>query len=232
MKTYEWVIFDADETLFHFDALSGLQIMFNHFGIQFTKQNYEAYQKINKPLWLHYHKGLISAEQLQHTRFKAWASRLNVSTQLLNNAFLEVMADICTPIEGAIHLLSALKNKVKLGIITNGFTKLQQARLEKTGLEKYFELLVISEEIGVAKPHVDIFNHAVSRMNNPARELVLMVGDNLDTDIVGGINAGLDTCWFNMHKNARPKHIKPTFQVASLIELKTLLLGDACVSTS
>jgi 5'-nucleotidase len=225
MKIYEWILFDADDTLFHFDAFSGLQLMFSHFDITFTKQDYHEYQVINKSLWVDYQNGEITAQQLQHQRFNSWAEKLQVLPHELNSAFLSAMAEICMPLEGAISLLCALQGKAKLGIITNGFTELQQTRLERTGLSDHFELLVISEQVGVAKPHVDIFEHALSAMGNPAREKVLMVGDNPESDILGGINAGLDTCWINANNNPVPDGITPLYQVSSLSELKNLLLG-------
>lgn len=81
-----------------------------------------------------------------------------------------------------------------------GQIKLQQVRLERTGFRNHFDVLIISEQIGVAKPHPDIFEHALSVMGSPARERVLMVGDNPDSDILGGLNAGLQTCWINTGK--------------------------------
>jgi 5'-nucleotidase len=225
MKTYDWILFDADDTLFHFDAFSGLQLLFSRFDIIFTKQDYDEYQIVNKSLWVEYQNNNITAEQLQNQRFNSWANKLQVLPQNLNTAFLEAMADICIPLVGASSLLAALKGKAKLGIITNGFTELQQTRLERTGLSDYFELLVISEQVGVAKPHVDIFLHALSAMGNPPRELVLMVGDNPDSDILGGINAGLDTCWINVDNRPAPAGITPRYQVSSLLELENLLLN-------
>ena len=225
MKIYDWILFDADDTLFHFDAFSGLKLMFSRFGIEFTKQDYEEYQIVNQSLWVEYQNNNITAEQLQQQRFHSWASKLQIFPQDLNTAFLEAMADICSPLKGATSLLAALNGKAKLGIITNGFTELQQTRLERTGLSNHFELLVISEQVGVAKPHIDIFEHALSAMGNPPRERVLMVGDNPDSDILGGINAGLDTCWVNVNNRPTPVGITPRYQVSSLAELENLLLS-------
>lgn len=224
MKNYEWILFDADDTLFHFDSFGGLQRMFKNFGVDFTEQDYQDYQTINKPLWVDYQNGDITAQQLQHKRFDAWAKHLNVSTRDLNSAFLAAMADICVPLEGAVNLLDALKGKKKLGIITNGFTELQVARLERAGLKDHFDLLVISEQVGIAKPHQGIFEHAFSIMGNPAREQVLMVGDNPQSDILGGMNVGIDTCWLNIENKPTPDGIMPRYQVSSLVELERLLL--------
>lgn len=224
MKAYQWILFDADGTLFHFDALTGLQIAFSRFGVNFTDQDYVEYEAINQPLWVDYQNGTITAQQLQHQRFDAWATKLQIPHQQLSSAFLSAMAEVCTPLEGAVSLLKSLKGKTRLGIITNGFVEVQEVRLQHTGLKEHFDLVVISEQVGVAKPHPGIFDHALSLMGNPAREHVLMVGDNPDSDILGGINAGLDTCWLNINNKPIPKNITPRYQVSSLAELEKLLI--------
>lgn len=225
MKPYEWILFDADDTLFHFDAYAGLRNMFAGFDVDFSDTDYQAYGELNKPLWVDYQEGRISAQQLQHRRFAQWSERLRVSPGQLNSAFLSAIADISRPLDGAVDLLEAIKGRARLGIITNGFTELQQVRLERTGLRPHFEVLVISEQVGYAKPHTAIFDHALALMGHPARERVLMVGDNPDSDILGGINAGFDTCWFNVSGREAPAGIAPHYQVASLVELSELLQG-------
>ncbi|MBK4724992.1 pyrimidine 5'-nucleotidase [Pantoea agglomerans] len=224
LKDWDWILFDADDTLFHFDAFAGLQRLFQQYDVQFSRADYDDYQAINKPLWVDYQNGAISSLQLQHQRFESWAAKLDVTAQDLNSGFLSAMAEICTPLVGAVDLLNALKGRVKMGIITNGFTALQQARLERTGFLGVFDLLVISEQVGYAKPHPAIFDYALTRMGNPARERVLMVGDNPDSDILGGINAGLATCWLNAEGRAQPEGINPTWQVTSLKELQDKLV--------
>ncbi|WP_085013857.1 pyrimidine 5'-nucleotidase [Cronobacter sakazakii] len=220
---WDWILFDADETLFTFDAFGGLQRMFLDYSVTFTEQDFHEYQAVNKPLWVDYQNGAISALQLQHQRFQGWADRLSVPAGDLNSAFLNAMAEICAPLPGAASLLASLKGKVKLGIITNGFTALQQIRLERTGFRDYFDLLVISEQVGVAKPAPEIFDYALEKMGNPDRSRVLMVGDMAESDILGGINAGLATCWLNHHGRTLPEDIAPTWQVTSLSELEQLL---------
>ncbi|WP_058912134.1 pyrimidine 5'-nucleotidase [Entomohabitans teleogrylli] len=221
---WDWILFDADETLFTFDAFGGLQRMFLDYSVTFTADDFQDYQAVNKPLWVDYQNGAISALQLQHRRFQGWADRLNVPAEDLNNAFLNAMAEICAPLPGAVALLNALKGKVRLGIITNGFTALQQIRLMRTGLRDYFDLLVISEQVGVAKPDRRIFDYALQQAGNPDRQRVLMVGDTAESDILGGNNAGLATCWLNAHQRPLPQGVEPDWTVASLSELEQLLL--------
>lgn len=223
-RPYEWILFDADETLFHFDAFTGLKKVFADFDITFTTQDYYQYQAVNQGLWTQYQQGKISAAELQCQRFSAWGERLNTPALDLDLAFQRAMIDICTPIAGARELLSSLSGKVKLGIITNGFTAMQAARLEATGLAEHFHALVISEEVGVAKPHPDIFDHAIELMGRPAASKVLMVGDNLHTDIIGGLNAGMHTCWFNRSCATKPRDITPHYEVESHKALQDLLV--------
>ncbi|SQB26004.1 nucleotidase [Citrobacter koseri] len=170
-----------------------------------------------------YQNGAITSLQLQRQRFVGWGEQLNVPPEELNDAFMNAMAEICAPLPGAVSLVNALHGKVKMGIITNGFTSLQQIRLERTGLRDRFDLLVISEEVGVAKPDPRIFDYALEQAGSPDRSRVLMVGDTAESDILGGINAGLSTCWLNAHHREQPAGIEPTWTVASLSELEQLL---------
>ncbi|WP_174509083.1 pyrimidine 5'-nucleotidase [Klebsiella oxytoca] len=220
---WDWIFFDADETLFTFDAFSGLQRMFLDYCVTFSAEDFQDYQAVNKPLWVDYQNGAITASQLQHQRFDNWAERLSVPPGELNDAFMNAMAEICSPLPGAESLLNALHGKVKMGIITNGFTSLQQIRLERTGLGHHFDLLVISEEVGVAKPDARIFDYALAQAGNPDRSRVLMVGDTAESDIRGGINAGLATCWLNAHQRELPADLQPDWTVTSLSELEQLL---------
>jgi len=220
---YPWIFFDADETLFHFDAFKGLQLMFLGYGVTFTRNDYQQYQSVNLPLWVQYQDGQIDAETLKHKRFENWAEKLQVTTQDLNSQFLRAMAEICTLLPGAAELLAILSGKATLGIITNGFTDLQHVRLQKMGLDETFSVIIISEEVGVAKPHIDIFNQAFKAINHPPKDHILMVGDNLFSDITGGINAGIHTCWLNRNDEACPDHIQPHYQVNSLSELSAIL---------
>ncbi|KLN66560.1 MULTISPECIES: pyrimidine 5'-nucleotidase [Vibrio] len=222
---YDWILFDADETLFHFDAFKGMQLMFSRKGINFTQGDFDYYQKVNKPLWVDYQNGAITAQELKHTRFQEWADKLETTTSELNSAFLEAMADICTVLPGAKELMEALHGKTKMGIITNGFTDLQAIRLEKTGMSQYFEHVIISEEVGVAKPDKAIFSHALEKMGMPCKSRVLMVGDNQHSDILGGINFGIETCWLNSSDVESDDSISPCYTVSSLHELKDILVA-------
>ncbi|MCQ8879990.1 pyrimidine 5'-nucleotidase [Pseudoalteromonas shioyasakiensis] len=220
---YTHILFDADETLFSFNAYAGLQRMFATYNIDFTQADYDHYQLTNKSLWLAYQDNKITPSYLQITRFSEWANKLNVPAQQLNDDFLTAMTEICVPLPGAIELLTKLKAHAKLGIITNGFTQLQARRLERTGLQEMFDWLVISEQVGIAKPAVEIFEHTFKLMGYPEKEHVLMVGDTANSDILGGMNAGIDTCWLQHPGFELPQGITPTYKINELVQLQHLL---------
>ncbi len=221
---YQWILFDADETLFHFDAFAGLQRMFLGYGVEFGKEQFIEYQLVNKPLWVQYQDNEITALQLQETRFEEWAKKVGVTPKAMNSAFMMAMAEICTPLDGARELLdSLLESNVKMGIITNGFTELQKIRLEKTEFSHYFELIIISEQVGIAKPDKRIFEHTFTMMGEVDLSAILMVGDNPDSDVLGGMNAGIDTCWLNEAGKTCPEGVEPTYTVGSLAALQTIL---------
>ncbi|MFD2178616.1 pyrimidine 5'-nucleotidase [Veronia pacifica] len=221
---YDWILFDADETLFSFDDFQGLKIMLSDYGVHFTRDDHVAYKKQNQPLWVKYQNGEITAQELQITRFLGWAEKLNVEPDELNGAFLNAMADVCKPLTDVDIVIPKLVERAKLGIVTNGFTQLQKIRLERTGMTPYFTHVFISEEIGVAKPDPRIFEYALEKMGQPDKASVLMVGDNPHSDVLGGMNAGVDTCWLNLKGETLPEGIQPTFTASSWQALKSYLL--------
>ncbi|BDF96441.1 MULTISPECIES: pyrimidine 5'-nucleotidase [Pseudoalteromonas] len=220
---YTHVLFDADETLFSFNAFAGLKRMFANYGVNFTEADYQHYQVTNKSLWLAYQDNQITATHLQVTRFSEWAAKLNVPAQTLNDDFLTAMAEICHPLPGAVELLTALKPHARLGIITNGFTQLQARRLARTGLNDMFDWLVISEQVGIAKPAKEIFQHTFDLMGNPDKAQILMVGDTANSDILGAQNAGIDSCWLQHPGFELPQGITPTYKITELVQLQQLL---------
>lgn len=113
MMKWDWIFFDADETLFTFDSFTGLQRMFLDYSVTFTAEDFEDYQAVNKPLWVDYQNGAITSLQLQHARFQSWAERLNVAPGLLNDAFISAMAEICSPCRAPFRYLMRFAGRLK-----------------------------------------------------------------------------------------------------------------------
>ncbi|MDD3265676.1 MAG: pyrimidine 5'-nucleotidase [Burkholderiales bacterium] len=220
---YDWILFDADETLFHFNSKLAIEHMFKRLSLPYCENEYNEYSKLNELLWIKYQNHEIKIPDIKEQRFAKWANKFNLSTVQLNRDFINSMAEISDVLPGAHELLDSLHGKFNIGIITNGMIDLQEARLLKTNCKKYIDLLVISEKVGYAKPHEGIFEFAHDKMGHPDKNSVLMIGDNPDSDIIGGQRFGFDTCWYNPNNKPTPEYIKPTFTVSHLIDILKLV---------
>lgn len=226
---YELVIFDADETLLDFEKAEefAFEKAMKHFNIQYDRENHlKNYHEINKAVWSEFEKELITAEDLKVERFKRLFHRLNIDLDPVevNNQYMNNLCSACFILDGAIEILEELHGKVKLALITNGLLKVQDGRIRKSHIAKYFEAIVISEEAGVAKPNPKIFEYTLKELGHTNKGTVLMIGDSLNSDIKGGVNFGIDTCWFNPKKLENNSGLKPTYEIKELNELVNLIL--------
>ena len=149
--------------------------------------------------------------------------KLKFDPREFGDIYLQALAEASFLVEGAADLVDYLKDKYRLAIITNGFSMVQNKRIRESAIAPYIETVVISEEVNVAKPEQDIFRYAMERIRHQDKGTVLMVGDSLSSDISGGINFAIDTCWFNPGRNAPNKMIVPNYEIHSLAELKKIL---------
>lgn len=139
--------------------------------------------------------------------------------------YMKYLGDGSFLFEGARKLIKDLSDKYILSIVTNGLTVVQERRIKKSSIAKYFKDIVISEEIGIAKPHPDIFEHAIGNLGEFNKDEILMIGDNLSSDIKGGINYNIDTCWYNPNKKENKSDLSPTYEISDYKELRNILLG-------
>ncbi|EGT3617265.1 noncanonical pyrimidine nucleotidase, YjjG family, partial [Clostridium perfringens] len=225
------IIFDADETLFDFkkserEAFKNTMLKFD---IEYDKNYHlKIYKEINTGIWKEFEQGLITQEKLKIERFKRLSDKLNIKFDEINFAksYMEHLADASFLFDDSIDLIENLNKSYKLSIVTNGLTSVQDKRIRKSTIAKYFDAIVISEEILIAKPDPKIFEYTLKHMNFSDKSKVLMVGDSLTSDIQGGINFGVDTCWYNPNKIENKTSITPTYEISSFDELKSLLLNS------
>jgi FMN phosphatase YigB (HAD superfamily) len=116
-----------------------------------------------------------------------------------------------------------LHQRFRLALITNGLHDVQRPRLENSPIRDFFEMVAISEEIGAAKPDPRFFDYVLQKIGNPSRSDVLVIGDSLTSDIQGGMNAGLDTCWYNPSGIPADPRFKPTYEIQTYSQLVDLL---------
>lgn len=229
MMKYEVIIFDADDTLFDFkksekEAFKNTMIDFN-FDYD-ESYHLKVYHDINNLIWKEFEQGYITQEKLKIERFRRLSDKLKVTFNEgeFAKSYMNNLSNASYLLDGSFDLIKSLKSNYKLSIITNGLTLVQEKRIRKSIIAKYFDDIVISEEISISKPDSKIFEHALNNINYFEKSKVLMVGDSLTSDIQGGINFGIDTCWYNPNKTINNKDVKPTYEISCFNDLKDLLM--------
>lgn len=226
---YRHVFFDADKTLFTFDDKAGLSKVFSDHGYTFSDEQYVEYKALNTSLWQQYHQGKIGVNDIKQTRFAMFAEQLSKSSLDINKLFLDAMHITSRPLPGAKELLELLKDKgIKVGIITNGLTQIQQDRISRAGFNAYISALVISEAVGKTKPHPDIFLQACKQLGVKDVSTALMIGGSYDTDIKGANDFGIDSCLIAAPHSKEHSEIKPTLRITSLIDLYLKFFVEIC----
>ena len=224
---------DFDDTLYdtYGNAVIALRETFEAFnlGQWFPDPQvfYDAYWQANIDLWSRYSRGEITRDYLIVERFRRPLSEgqgLEVTEALcmeMSDKFLDFCAGKPGVVEGAHELMDYLQSKgYRMHMCSNGFHEVQYKKLAACGLRDYFQTIILSEDAGANKPSKQFFDYAF-KVSGAKRETTLMIGDNLQTDILGAHDAGLDTILFNRW-NVEPSDI-PTHTVTSLREIMTLL---------
>ena len=188
---------------------------------------YDAYWAANIDLWTRYSKGEITRPYLIVERFRRPLSvgrGLEVTEQLcleMSDRFLDFCSSKSGVVEGAHQLMDYLKRKgYRMHMCSNGFHEVQYKKLTACGLKDYFDTVVLSEDAGFNKPSKQFFDYAL-KMSGAHKETTIMIGDNLQTDIVGAHDAGFDTILFNRWGVA--PSLVPTHIVATLREIMDIL---------
>ncbi|MFH7017904.1 YjjG family noncanonical pyrimidine nucleotidase [Flavobacterium sp. FlaQc-47] len=221
------VFFDLDHTLWDFDKNSEMafdRIFKSRFPEIKIQDFITHYVPINQECWKLYQHDKITHVELRYNRLKFSFDALNfaISDENINeiaNDYIEFLTENNHLFDGAIEVLEYLKPKYKLHIITNGFANVQDKKINNALLSGYFSTITNSELAGVKKPNSIIFDYAVN-VAKAQKNTCIMIGDCLDADVNGALNAGLDAIFFNDKKIQAPENIK---QVNHLLELKKYL---------
>ena len=221
------IFFDLDHTLWDFDKNSGLTFekifQLNKIDIN-LKEFLEVYEPINLSYWKLYREEKIDKESLRYKRLNDTFTILNyaVKSRIINKLSVDYIDHLCTfnhLFDGTTEILEYLAPKYELHIITNGFKEVQQGKLNNANINHYFKTVTNSEMVGVKKPNPKIFNHALT-LAKANVENSIMIGDNLEADILGALDFGIDAICFNYHKENLTNGIK---FVDNLLDLKLYL---------
>lgn len=229
---YQHLFFDLDHTLWDFDANAqeSLTELYQHFKLESKaigtfNEFYLIYLNHNATLWNRFEKGYITVEELKWKRM--WRTLLDFQiadeklSKDMSEYFLEILPTKKKVFEYTYEILDYLTQKnYSLHLLTNGFEKTQRIKLESANLTKYFKSIVTSEISNSVKPKKEIFEYALKKAKGKMEESI-MIGDNLNADILGAKNAGMDSIFVN-HINAVCCE-EPTYTIHYLKELESIL---------
>ncbi len=198
---YTTIFLDLDHTLFDSDsseATAFAQTMVAA-GAAEPERYSTAYQKINLELWAAVERGEINPQQVRTRRFERLVAEQKIAADPLQMAddFVAGLGANGNLYDGAREVIERLSGQASLALVTNGLSEVQRARIDRLGIVEYFDAIVISAEVGAAKPSAEIFDIVFEALDFPTKESALIVGDSLTSDMQGGANYGIATCWYN-----------------------------------
>ena len=223
----KFILLDADDTLLDFRAAErkALEGVFRLHGRKPAPEQTALYSTINRELWDRMERGEISRQQVLEQRFPRLLSQLGWSGDggEWERQYRDGLSRGHDLIEGALDVCRELRRRHQLYIVTNGVAQTQRARLEASGLMPYLDRVFVSEEAGAQKPSPVFFEYVFARIPDFRREQAILVGDSLLSDMKGGHDAGVDTCWYNPMGLEVPADGTVTYSIRCLEELTELL---------
>ena len=221
---YEILLFDADNTVLDFDKSEeqALERAFAETGLQFNQNVLQVYRKNNIYQWQLFEQGKLTKPQVLINRFVETFNELRLSldkVETVSNLYEEYLKLGFFIVPHAVEVLEQLKAKCKLYVVSNGVAEIQNSRMKGSDLEKYFLARFVSEEVGYPKPQIEYFEYCFKHIDGFDKSKTLIIGDSLTSDIQGGVNAGIDTCWFNPWRSANKSSLTPTYEITDLRQI-------------
>jgi 2-haloacid dehalogenase len=225
---YTTLLFDLDHTLIDGDAseTAAFDYTLRRAGADDPGDYLAPYVKINTALWASVEAGKITPNDVRSERFAQLiaATDLQADPQAMGDDFVDGMGANGALYPGTIEVLDSLTRIATLALVTNGIGDVQRARLARLDLDRYFDAIIISGEVGVAKPGPEIYDLTFAKLGQPDRATTLMIGDSLSSDMAGGINYGIATCWYAAHSD-EPTPAGIDHRITNLDELLPIVTG-------
>lgn len=231
MPLYKHILFDLDHTLWDFDANCAETLRELYISHQldsmasFSVDDFIfVYRKINDGMWAQYHKGIVTKEDIRNKRFEYTFQELGVKKEnipySINEDFLRICPTKTNLVLYAMDILQYLNDKYVLHILTNGFKESQSIKINSSNMSHFFKEVINSEACGYLKPDRRIFEFTLQKINATCPDCI-MIGDDLEADVLGAKNAGIDHIYFNRKKLKHKEQI--THEIECLSELKKIL---------
>lgn len=222
------LLWDVDGTLLDFKAAEKAAIAdcFEQFGIPpYTPEMIERYSKINQYYWQQLELGTVEKPQMLIQRFADFFEEYGIDRDpaAFNQLYQSQLGEHVAFFPHALEVLKANQGKYKQYAVTNGTATAQQKKLKKSGLDRIFDGIFISDLLGAEKPDPAFFSQVFTAIGNPPKEEILIIGDSLTGDIKGGNLSGVATCWFNPKGLSNTAGVTVDYEIRSLKELENIL---------
>lgn len=223
----EYLFIDLDDTIldFHKAERIGLENTLRHYSVAPTAETVELYKQINAAHWRALEQGQMTRKQVNEGRFTELFRQLGreVDGEVCAAFYLSQLALTHDYLPGAEEAVRRLSQKYRLFVASNGNAAVQGPRMAASGLNAYVEKAFVSEALGENKPSKAYFDLCFAQIPGFDPAKAMMVGDSLTSDIQGGINAGIRTCWVNTFGKSNHTNIHPDDEIPSLAQLEALL---------
>lgn len=224
--SFTTVLFDLDHTLLDSDESERLafDVTMRSIGVNDPSDHLPSYRQINTSLWKQVELGELSPNDVKTLRFERLLSLLSIEANPaeVSAQYASALGNHGELYAGAMDMLELLGQRAQLALITNGIGQVQRSRIERLQLSSHFAAIAISGELSMSKPGRAIFDHLLLELGSPLASKTIIVGDSLSSDIAGGHNAGISTCWYNP-SDIRNVNAAPTFEITSLDQIAAVL---------
>ena len=224
---FEFLFLDLDDTILDFQKAEhvALSKTLKEFGLEPTERVLKRYNLINKAHWEALERKELTREQVLVGRFQVLFEEMGITVEPVQvaRAYEHNLSIGHWFLPGAEEAVERLSKKYKLYLASNGTAKVQAGRLASANISRFFEEVFVSQEIGANKPSPEYFERCFARIPGLDKSKTIMVGDSLTSDILGGQNAGIATCWVNPHHKQGREDIRVDYEIESLSQLEDLL---------
>lgn len=226
---YRIALLDADNTLLDFSRSEheALCDCLRKRGLPAHREITDTYAKINDEHWKQLECGKMTREFLRINRFAVFFKTFgfDADPERMADDYLATLATKSYLLDGAFDFCQSLFGQCRMFIITNGNTAVQKGRFDPCPIAPFFENRFISEEMGCAKPEIEFFRSVASKIPDFDPADTLVIGDSLSSDIQGGINAGMDTCWYNPKRKPLNGSVSPTYIAHTFDDIRNIILN-------
>lgn len=226
MKKYTTLYFDLDNTILDFTAAeyTAIRQLLSLHGLPVNDEIVSVYSRINVSWWERFEKGEIQKSQIYSGRFNDLLLHFGFvgNPQKMAEDYFDFLSQGFAMLDGADKVLKYLKEQgYTICITTNGMSRTQYRRINGCGLKQYFDYIFVSEDACHQKPEVEYFDYVMANTPEKDKSKILVIGDSMSSDILGGINFGVDTCWLNP-KGSVGAH-KPTYEISQIMHICDIL---------